>query len=43
MSATRHAAPVKYKDGSSGYQWVCPACFEDLKDELQWTATCGNP
>jgi len=26
-----------YKKGA-GYEWVCQACFSDLKDRLGWTA-----
>lgn len=24
------------------YDWVCPTCFADLKDEMQWTAVADS-
>jgi hypothetical protein len=32
-----YAVTADYKLGED-YQWVCAKCFEDLKDNLGWTA-----
>jgi hypothetical protein len=25
----------------AGYEWVCQACFNDLKDDMEWSAVKG--
>jgi hypothetical protein len=32
--ATRHDYPK-----GARYEWVCQRCFDDLRDEMQWSAT----
>jgi hypothetical protein len=27
----------------NGYQWICPNCFRDFKDEFEWVISEGMP
>jgi hypothetical protein len=37
-----YATGDDYAKGA-GYEWVCPACFSDLKDRLGWTSDGDSP
>jgi hypothetical protein len=32
-----YATRDDYPKGA-GYEWVCPTCFEGLKDDMRWSA-----
>lgn len=32
-----YASDARYAGRPACYDWVCPVCFRDLKDDLGWT------
>ncbi|MGA9794596.1 MAG: hypothetical protein WBQ17_03575 [Rhizomicrobium sp.] len=32
-----NASDARYKNRPGYYDWVCAECFNDLKDEMNWT------
>jgi len=36
---TEYASPETLTEGyatTDNYRWICPQCFQDLKDEMEW-------
>jgi hypothetical protein len=38
-SSTKAMRPGDDYRLGAGYEWVCRQCFDDLKDDLGWTAS----